>query len=130
MNQSSKPQLSFSVGTNQLHGVLRNDHNRRDTLVQLVQHWAEDDARDDVINQLDALAEAIQSPREGELDALIERVEDAAAMDTAHTEINMHELLRLRDELDAVIAATAGRFNRSRIAAPRLLSGQRSAGAA
>lgn len=130
MNHSSKPQLSFSVGTNQLHGILRNDHNRRDTLVSLVAHWAEDDARDDVINQLNALAEAIRSPRDGELDALIEAVEDAAAMDTAHTEINMHDLLRLRDELDAVIAATAGRFNRSRITAPRPLSGQRSAGAA
>lgn len=130
MNHSTKPQLSFSVGTNQLHGILRADQVRTDTLVSLVAHWADDDARDDVINQLDALAEAIQSPREGELDALIEAVEDAAAMDTAHTEISMHELLRLRDELDAVIAATAGRFNRSRITALRPAPGQRSAGAA
>jgi hypothetical protein len=51
-------------------------------------------------------------------------------MDTAHTDITMHELLRLRDELDAVIAATAGRFNRSRITALRPTPGQRSAGAA
>lgn len=130
MNHSSKPQLSFSVGTNQMHGVLRNDQSRRDTLVSLVAHWADDDARDDVINQLDALAEALQSPREGELDGLIERVEEAAAMHDAEVEVGMHDLLRLRDELDAVIAATAGRFNRSRITALRPAPGQRSAGAA
>ncbi len=130
MNHSSKPQLSFSVGTNQLHGILRADQVRTDTLVSLVAHWADDDARDDVINQLDALAEALQSPREGELDALIERVEDAAAMHDAEVEVGMHELLRLRDELDAVIAATAGRFNRSRITAPRPVPGPRSADAA
>lgn len=114
MNESSKPQLSFSLGSNHLHGILRADRIRTDTLVSLVAHWADPDARDDVITQLDALADAVQSPREGELDALIEQVEDAAGMDTAHIEVDMAELLRLRAELDAVIAATAGRFNPQR----------------
>ena len=38
MNHSSKPGLSFNAGVNQLHGVLRVDQIRNETLMQLVQH--------------------------------------------------------------------------------------------
>lgn len=34
MNHSSKPSLSFNTGVNQLHGVLRVDQIRNETLVQ------------------------------------------------------------------------------------------------
>lgn len=114
MPESSKPSLSFSTGTNKLHGVLRADKVRFDTLVSLVQHWADEESRDGVIAQLDALAEAVTSPREGELDALVEHIEAGAAMDDAQVEVGMADLLRMRDELDAVIAETAGRFNSGR----------------
>ncbi|MFG3170630.1 hypothetical protein [Streptomyces sp. NPDC048200] len=111
MSDSSKPQLSFSIGANGLHGLLRADDLRLDTLIGLVATWDDPEAREDVINQLDALAEAVTSPREGELDALVQQVEDAAGMDTSHIEVKMPDLIRLRDELNAVIAGTAGRFN-------------------
>ncbi len=130
MNHSTKPQLSFSPDSNHLHGILRNGQNRHDTLVSLVAHWADGEAREDVINQLDALAEALQSPREGELDGLVERIEDAAAMHDPEIEVGMHDLIRLRDELNAVIEATAGRFNRQRNAASHPGFGHRLAGAA
>jgi len=111
MTESSKPQLSFTIGANALHGLLRSDQIRLDTLVGLVATWGDPEARDDIIAQLDALAEAVASPREGELDALVERVEEAAGMDTAHIEVRTPDLVRMRDELDSVIAGTAGRFN-------------------
>jgi hypothetical protein len=111
MNESSKPPLSFTTGSNRLHGVLRADQVRLDTLLSLVAGWEDPKTRDDVIAQLDALAEAVASPREGELDQLVEQVEDAAGMDTAHIEVRTPDLVRMRDELDAVIAGTAGRFN-------------------
>lgn len=115
MTESSKPQLSFTTGVNGLHGVLRVDRIRTDTLVQLVAKWGETDARDDVLDALDNLADIVHSARqEGELDAALEEVEDQASMDDAHIEVSMADLLRLRAELDAVIAATAGRFNPGR----------------
>ncbi|MFD5632411.1 hypothetical protein [Streptomyces sp. NPDC127072] len=117
MTESSKPQLSVTTGANALHGLLRVDGIRHDTLLTLVAAWSDPDARDDIITQLDALAEAVTSPREGELDALVEAVEGAAGMDTAQVEVAMPDLRRLRDELDQVIAATAGRFNPGRGAA-------------
>lgn len=111
MNVSKKPQLSFSTASTQLSGLLRADAIRRNTLLSLATAWADDESREQLEAQLDALADAMRSPREGELDALLENVEDAAAMDDAHTELPMADLLRLRDELNAVIAETAGRFN-------------------
>ncbi|MFF3622370.1 hypothetical protein [Streptomyces sp. NPDC002467] len=115
---AQEPGLSFRLDVTWLYGILRADAIRRDTLVSLVQTWAEDGAREDVIDQLDALAEAVQSPREGELDGLLEAVESAAAMDDAEVRIDLHAALRLRAELDAVIAKLA-RFNPTRVELPR-----------
>ncbi|MFE2323624.1 hypothetical protein ACFXD5_06820 [Streptomyces sp. NPDC059385] len=112
---SREPGLSVRVDATWLSGILRADEIRRDTLVSLVQHWGDDDARADIICQLDALAEADTSPREGELDHLVEAVESAAAMDDAEVRIDLTAALRLRAELDAVIE-TLGRFNPARAA--------------
>lgn len=114
---SSRPGLSFRVGTNGLATVLRNDRVRHDTLVSLVAHWGDAEAREDIILQLDALAEAVRSPREGELDALVERVEDAAAMDTAEVEVSIPETRRLFGELGSVMKVL-GRFRRHLAASP------------
>lgn len=110
LTPSKKPGFSFGLTSDWLRGLLRVDQIRHDTLVSLVTGWADDDARDDVIAALDDLAEAMQSPREGELDALTEAVESAAAMDYPQTEFGLADALRLRAELDAVIHELA-RFN-------------------
>ncbi|MFD6415950.1 hypothetical protein [Streptomyces sp. NPDC060194] len=107
---SNKPQLSAELRADDLAGVLRVDQIRHDTLVSLVATWGEPDARDEVIDALDRLAEAVQSPRdEHELDALVEAVDGAAAMDYAQTEVRLLDALRLRSELDAVIRVLARR---------------------
>lgn len=121
MNHSTKPSLSFSLGTNHLHGVARVDQIRTDTLVQLVQHWAEPRDRDAIIDALDALAEVVCGvAREGELDAALEEVEDAAGMDTAQVEVSIPDVARLLAELTGV-ARRLARFNPK-----RLLPSQRS----
>ncbi|MFJ8163854.1 hypothetical protein ACIRBY_23405 [Streptomyces sp. NPDC096136] len=120
-NPSRGPGLSIRLDATWLHGILRADQIRRDTLVSLVATWTEDEAREDVVLQLDALAEAVTSPREGELDALIEAVEDAAAMDDAEVRIDLATALRLRAELDESINAL-GRFNPAAVARPALLA--------
>ncbi|MDX3759284.1 hypothetical protein [Streptomyces sp. AK02-04a] len=103
MNHSSKPQQSFSLGANGLHGVLRVDQIRTDTLMQLVQSWAEPKDRDDVIAALDELAEVVTgAAREGELDAAVEQVEDVAGMDTAQVEVRMSDVRRLLAEVSEV----------------------------
>lgn len=116
-NPSNEPQLSVRLRPDWLAGILRVDQIRRDTLVELVAHWGSDEAREDVIAQLDALAEAVTAPREGELDTLVQHVEDAAAMDDAETTLDLHTALRLRDELDAAIESLA-RFNPARAGRP------------
>ena len=122
MNHSSKPPLSVELGANHLHAVLRVDAIRTDTLVQLVQHWAEPKDRDAVLDALDELAAIVHSPcREGELDAAIEQVEDVACMDTAQVEVSIPDTRRLLDELTEV-ARRVLRFQRK-----RLLPGQRGA---
>jgi len=108
MNHSSKPGLSFNAGVNQLHGVLRVDQIRNETLMQLVQHWAEPKDRDAIIDALDELAAVVTGvAREGELDAALEQVEDAAGMDTAQVEISMHDIRRLLAELTEVERRTS-----------------------
>lgn len=109
MIHSNKPDLSWEIGGNKLHGVLRVDQIRTDTLTQLVQHWASDpDARDQIISALDELADIVNSPRhEGELDAAVEQIEDAASMDTAHIEVGSHDVRRLLAECAAVEQVTS-----------------------
>jgi hypothetical protein len=103
MNHSSKPGMSFSLGANHLHGVLRVDQIRTDDLVQLVAGWGDEDTRDDVIAALDELAAVVTGvAREGELDAAIEQVEDVAGMDTAQVEVRMSDVRRLLAELSEV----------------------------
>jgi len=108
MNHSSKPGLSFNVGVNELHGVLRVDQIRNDTLMQLVQHWAEPKDRDAITDALDELAAVVTGvAREGELDAAVEQVEDAAGMDTAQIQVGMHDIRRLLAELTEVERRTS-----------------------
>lgn len=144
MNHSTNPPLSVTLGANHLHGVLRADQLRTDTLMQLVQHWVSDEqSRDDVIDALDELAAVVASvAREGELDAAVEQVEDVAGMDTAHIEVNAFDVRRLLAELTAVERVTSRFFKgASEIRHPSMratrkhlaanpLPGQRSAGAA
>ncbi|MEV6569986.1 hypothetical protein [Streptomyces sp. NPDC051577] len=111
-NPSREPGLSIRPDVTRLSGILRADQIRHDTLVVLVAGWGDDDTREDVIAQLDTLAEAVTSPREGELDHLVEAVEAAASMDDAEVALDWARLLRLRDELNAVISSTLGRFAR------------------
>jgi hypothetical protein len=118
---AQEPGLSFRVDATWLAGILRADQIRHDTLVSLVAHWGNDEAREDILRQLDALADAVGSPREGELDSLVDAVEDAAAMDDAETRIDLHTALRLRNELNAVIRKL-GRFNPAAVARPVLLA--------
>ncbi|MCX5197182.1 hypothetical protein OOK31_25345 [Streptomyces sp. NBC_00249] len=120
-NPSSEPQLSIRLDPAWFAGIFRADAIRRDTLVTLVAAWGDDDVREDIICQLDALAEAVQSPREGELDHLVDAVEGAAGMDDAEIRIDLARMLRLRSELDDAIER-AGRFNPKAAARPVLLS--------
>jgi hypothetical protein len=147
MIHSNKPDLSFEIGANHLHGVLRADQIRTDSFVQLVQHWRDPQSRDDIIAALDELADVVHSVRrEGELDAAIENVEDVAAMDTAQIEVDSHDVRRLLAEATEVDRVT-GRFRQkpqqgaSEIKHPAMratrkhfatnpLPGQREAGAA
>jgi hypothetical protein len=103
MNHSQKPQQSFSLGANHLHGVLRVDQIRTDTLMTLVAGWGDEDTRDDVIAALDELAAVVTGvAREGELDASVVQVEDVAGMDTAQVEVRMSDVRRMLAELSAV----------------------------
>jgi len=143
MIHSNKPDLSWEIGANHLHGVLRADQLRTDTLAQLVQHWADPQSRDDIIDALDELAAVVTGvAREGELDAAVEQIEDVAGMDTAQVEVGSHDVRRLLAELTEV-ARVVGRFAKSaaEIKHPAMratrkhfaehpLPGQRQAGAA
>lgn len=133
MIHSNKPDLSWEIGVNHLHGVLRADQIRTDSFVQLVQHWRDPQSRDDIIAALDELADVVHSVRrEGELDAALDNVEDVAAMDTAHIEVDSHDVRRLLAEVKEVDRVT-GRFRQEpkREAGTVVhLPGQREAGAA
>lgn len=143
MIHSNKPDLSWEIGANHLHGVLRADQIRTDSFVQLVQHWRDPQSRDDIIAALDELSDVVHSVRrEGELDAAVENIEDVAGMDTAQVEVGSRDVRRLLAELTEVARVT-GRFGKgaSEIKHPSMratrkhlaanpLPGQREAGAA
>lgn len=115
MIHSNKPQLSWEIGADHLHGVLRADEIRNQTLVQLVQHWHSDpESRDQIIAALDELADVVASPRaEGELDAALEEVEDRAGMDTAQVEVDVRDARRLLEENTEVVRVVGkGRASR------------------
>ncbi|MGW2720793.1 hypothetical protein [Streptomyces sp. NPDC001492] len=113
MIHSNKPDLSWETSSDHLRGVLRVDQIRNDTLVQLVQHWADPKARDEILDALDELADVVtHARREGELDAAIEQVEDAASMDTAQVEVSSHDVRRLLAE-NAEVERVTSRFLRS-----------------
>lgn len=109
MIHSNKPDLSWEIRSDHLRGILRADQIRTDTLVQLVQHWASDpDARDQIISALDELADIVNGPRhEGELDAAVEQIEDAASMDTAQIEVGSRDVRRLLAEATEVERVTS-----------------------
>ncbi|MET8826023.1 hypothetical protein ABZX40_13200 [Streptomyces sp. NPDC004610] len=114
MIHSRKPPLSFELGVNHLHGVLRVDQIRADTLVQLVQHWREDESREAILAALDELSDVVHSVRrEGELDAAVEQVEDVAAMETAQVEVSSPDMHRLAAEAEMALTVL-DRFNPKR----------------
>ncbi|KUN02781.1 hypothetical protein AQI95_24895 [Streptomyces yokosukanensis] len=122
MNHSKKPSLSFDLGANHLHSVLRVDQVRNDTLIQLVAKWADPDVRDEAIEALDELAAVVQGiAREGELDAALDHVEEVVGMDSAQVEVSIPDSRRLLAELTEV-ARRLSRFNPD-----ALLPGQRGA---
>lgn len=130
MSHSSNPPLSFELGPNHLHALLRADQIRTDSLVSLVAGWGDDDVRDEVIAALDELAAVVCGPRrEGELDAAVEQVEDVASMDTAQVEVDIPNVRRLLAELTVVERVTS-RFLTGARRLSRLMPGQREAGAA
>lgn len=108
MNHSSRPQQSFNLGADHLHGVARFDQIRTDTLVQLVAHWGDPDARDEILDALDELAAVVSGvAREGELDAAVEQVEDVAGMETAQVQVGIPDVRRLLAELTEVERRTS-----------------------
>ncbi|MFJ8538107.1 hypothetical protein [Streptomyces sp. NPDC093591] len=114
MIHSSKPPLSFELGANHLHSVLRVDAIRAETLMQLVAGWAEPKTRDEVLDALDELASVVQGVRrDGELDAALEQVEDVACMDTAQVEVSIPDTRRMLAEL-VEVERVLSRFNPER----------------
>ncbi|HEX2656720.1 MAG TPA: hypothetical protein VHU40_00550 [Polyangia bacterium] len=115
------PELSARLSANGLSCVLRADAIRRDTLVQLAQAWAEGDGRADIEDALDHLANVLASPKttDGELDAAVLGVEDAAAMDHAEIHIDKRAAASLRRGLGAVIARLSGRLLNTVVPAQR-----------
>lgn len=108
MIHSNKPDLSWEIGSDHLHGVLRADQIRTETLMQLVATWGDPQARDEIIAALDELADIVtHERREGELDAAVQQVEDTAAMDTAQVEVDMRDVRRLLAENGEVERVTS-----------------------
>jgi hypothetical protein len=103
---SGRPELSFSTDATGLEARLRVDEIRRRTIVGLVAEWGEG-GREDTIEALDALAEAVSSHDSwsDEIAALADAVEDTTGMGYAQVRVSDADLLRLRQELDRVIRA-------------------------
>ncbi|RLL66962.1 hypothetical protein D7M15_08875 [Streptomyces sp. Z26] len=98
-----------------LRARVRVDAIQHDTLLALGRAWAEEGGEADIARAADQLAEALSGdPSPEELDARVQAVEDAAAVDDAVVEFGLADAVRLRDELDAVIAVLS-RFSRPRL---------------
>lgn len=116
MTASRKPQLSIRVSEDWSRGRLRVDAVRTETLRQMGAAWAEPGGQDDIIAALDTLAElAVGDPSPEELDAAVDRLEDVSCETRPEVEFGLEDALRMRDELDAVIAKLS-RFNPQRAA--------------
>lgn len=103
--QSQVPELSARVGVTWGRGVLRVDAIQRRTLLEMAGAWAETGAQDDIIDKLSQLADVVAGDSSvGEEQAALEDVEGAAMLQNAEIEITLDDALRLRAELDAVIA--------------------------
>jgi len=109
----TNPDLSIRLRSDWLAGILRVDAIRRDTLIQLVQHWNSDpDSRDQVIAALDDLADAVtRQEHPDRLQDFCESVEEFAAMEHAEEELSRDCVNRLFRELGSV-ADTLNRFER------------------
>lgn len=109
LRPSRKPGLSFNVTSDWLQGRLRVDRIQRDTILAIATAWRDDEAG--VMAALDRLADALGGdPSPEELDALVQAAEDTTSMDAAVVTLPMPELARLRDEAQAAVEVTAGRF--------------------
>ncbi|MFE5630638.1 hypothetical protein [Streptomyces sp. NPDC056543] len=98
--------MSVSLDEGALRGRLSADVFRWNTLVALVQNWADDETRDDVIAALDNLAVvAADATDEDEIARRIAAVETAAELDPARVAMTLDELLRMRDQIDTAITA-------------------------
>lgn len=116
MTTSRKPQMSFRVSEDWQRGRLRMDAVRTETLRQMGAAWAEPGGQDDIIAALDTLAElAVGDPTPEELEEAVDRLEDVSCETRPEVEFGLDDALRMRAELDQVIAKLA-RFNPQRAA--------------
>lgn len=103
--QSQVPELSVRVGVTHMRGVLRVDAIQRQTLRKMAEAWSTQAAEDDIVEKMSRLADVVAGDSsEGEEDAAVEDVEGAAMLQDAEVEITLDDAVRLRAELDAVIA--------------------------
>lgn len=126
------PQLSAEMSADGLECVLRVDQIRSDTLIQLAQAWA-DGGRADIEAALDDLAEIVSGdPTDGELDAAVDAVDEAAGMTYPRIWLSKDQTRRLRRDLSKVMGIWA-RLRRQSWATARPLptvGKQRNGGAA
>ncbi|GGP55528.1 hypothetical protein [Streptomyces abikoensis] len=119
---SKKPGLSVSLRADGLCVVLRADQIRHETITGLVAQWQEPGAQDDVEAALEDLADLCRPGADehaAAVDSAVEAVEDAACMGYAETEISLADAVRLRDQLNKIIAARAVRSSSVSGALPR-----------
>lgn len=105
--QTTKPELSFTVSADWLRCRLRADAIRQSLILALAREWAE--AETNVTAALDQLA-AVQAgdPTAEALNTAVAAVE-ACTDDALAIEIGLPDLLRMRTEMDAVIAKLTAR---------------------
>ncbi|MFE5967095.1 hypothetical protein [Streptomyces sp. NPDC056463] len=96
--------LSVSLDEGALRGHVSADVFRWNTLVGLVQEWADEETRADVIAALDNLAVVAEDVTdEDEIGRRIADVERVAELDPARVAVTLDELAAMRDQIDRVI---------------------------